>query len=185
MNITRSTPPDFTQPLAAFYAQAGLPLPRIERINGLDMPEPFRTLLVHENDMTPTLEQHHGNRIHLHVIRSERHGNQYHREVVLHLDGSNQPVEFGANRVALDLYPRKAQELILKEYVPLGSILAQFNIVHTCHPSAYLRIAADSLISRELKARESETLYGRRNTLKDPQGRILSEILEILPGSKG
>ena len=90
---------------------------------------------------------------------------------------------FGANRVALDLYPPEAQELILKEYVPLGSILAQFRIVHTCHPSAYLRITPDALIRRELQVREAQTLYGRRNTLKDPQGRVLSEILEILPAT--
>jgi hypothetical protein len=176
-----STPPDFTQPLAAFYAQAGLPLPRIQRINGADMPEPYRTLLVHENDMTPTLEAHHGSPIHLRVLRSERHGDHYHREVVLLLDHSNLPVEFGANRVALDLYPREAQELILSEYVPLGSILARFRIAHTCHPSAYLCITADALMSRELRVPKERTLYGRRNTLRDPQGRVLSDILEILP----
>ena len=184
MSTPHPTPPDFTQPLAAFYAQAGLPLPRIQRINGADLPEPYRTLLVHENDMTPTLEAHHGSRIHLRVLRSERHGSHYHREVVLLLDNSNQPVEFGANRVALDLYPTEAQELILNEYVPLGSILAQFNIVHTCHPSAYLCITADALISRELQVQKERTLYGRRNTLRDPRGQVLSEILEILPAAE-
>ena len=171
----------FTQPLASFYAQAGLPLPPIDSIAGDAMPEPYRTLLVHENDMTPTLERHHGDPIHLKVLRSERSGMDYHREVVLLLDGSDTPVEFGANRVALDLYPAAARELILKEYVPLGSILARFNIVHTCHPSAYLRIVADELIGGELKVREGTVLYGRRNTLRNPQGRALSEIVEILP----
>ena len=145
------------------------------------MPEPYRTLLVHENDMTPTLERHHGARIHLQVLRSERNGSDYHREVVLRLDGSDTPVEFGANRVALDLFPDAARELILKEYVPLGSILAQFRIVHTCHPSAYLRITADALIGRELGVPEGTALYGRRNTLRNPQGRSLSDIVEILP----
>lgn len=175
------TPSDCIQPLAEFYAQAGVPLPRIESIDGADMPEPYRTLLVHDNDMTPTLERHHGQTIHLHVLRSERQGNNYHREVVLRLDGSDKPVEFGANRVALDLYPGEARELILGEYVPLGSILARFNIVHTCHPSAYLRITADALISGELQVPEGALLYGRRNTLKNPQGRALSDIVEILP----
>lgn len=172
---------DFVQPLTEFYAQAGMPLPHIQQIEGSDMPEPHRTLLVHEHDMTPTLEQHHGSRIHLQVLRSERQGNQYHREVVLRLDGSNKPVEFGANRVALDLYPTEAQHLILKEYVPLGSILARFNLVHTCHPSAYLRITADALISRELHVTVGSTLYGRRNTLRNPDGHALSDIVEILP----
>lgn len=172
---------DFVQPLAEFYAQAGQPMPRIERIDGTRMPEPYRTLLVHEDDMTPTLERHHGSVIHLRVLRSERNGHHYHREVVLLLEESNRPVEFGANRVALELYPAAARELILKEYVPLGTILGRFQIRHTCHPSAYLRLVADALISSELKVREGEVLYGRRNTLRDPQGRTLSEIVEILP----
>jgi len=172
---------DYTQPLTAFYSHAGLPLPGIERIDGAEMPEPYRTLLVHENDMTPTLERHHGSLIHLRVLRSERHANQYHREVALLLDSSLKPVEFGANRVNLDLYPPEAQDLILKEYVPLGSILAKFSIRHTCHPSAYLRITADKVIGAELQVQAGSTLYGRRNTLKDPQDRVLSEIVEILP----
>lgn len=176
-----SSSPDFTQPLADFYVQAGLPLPRIDRIAGTDMPEPYRTLLVHEDDMTPTLERYHGRRIHLHVVRSERNGDSYHREVVLLLNGSEQPVEFGANRVTLDLYPLAAQELILKEYIPLGTILADFKIRHTCHPSAYLELTADTLMGKELHVEQGRLLYGRRNTLRDPQGRVLSEILEILP----
>jgi len=170
-----------TRPLTEFYAQAGLALPRIERIDGAAMPEPYRRLLVHENDMTPTLEQHHGSAIHLQVLRSERNGNNYHREVVLRLDGSDRPVEFGANRVALELFPGEARELILGEYVPLGSILARFGIVHSCHPSAYLRVIADALMSRALAVPEGATLYGRRNTLRNPQGRPLSDIVEILP----
>ena len=156
-------------------------MPRIEQIAGEAMPEPYRTLLVHTRDMTPTLERHHGARIHLQVLRSERRGDHYHREVVLRLDGSNRAVEFGANRVALDRYPTEARDLILKEYVPLGTILAKFNLEHTCHPSAYLRVTADALISRELSVPEGVTLYGRRNTLRNPQGDSLSDIVEILP----
>ena len=32
-----------------------------------------------------------------------------------------------------------------------------------------------------LKLRQAQLLYGRRNTLFDPQGRRLAEIVEILP----
>jgi chorismate-pyruvate lyase len=172
--------PDFTRPLADFYRLAGLPLPRIEAVDPSSMPEPQRTLLVHENDMTPTLEHHHGARIHLEVLRSVQQDGFYFREVVLHLDGSDKPVEFGANKVTLDLFPRAARELILGEHVPLGTILADFKIVHTCHPSAYLRVGSDELISRSLGLASPQALYGRRNTLRDPQGRVLSEVIEIL-----
>jgi chorismate-pyruvate lyase len=172
--------PDPAYPLCDFYHFAGKVLPRIESIRGDAMPEPYRSLLVHDNDMTPTLEQHHGARIHLRVLRSERRDRFYFREVVLVLDGSEKPVEFGANKVSLNLFPPEARELILAEYVPLGSILAEFQIEHTCHPSAYLELVSDELIGSELKLDVPQRLYGRRNTLTDSRGRILSEVVEIL-----
>jgi chorismate-pyruvate lyase len=172
--------PDPSYPLCDFYRIAAKTLPRIESIRADAMPEPYRSLLVHENDMTPTLEQHHRARIHLRVLRSEQRGKFYFREVVLVLDGSEKPVEFGANKVSLTLFPPEARELILAEYVPLGSILADFRIEHTCHPSAYLELFSDELIGNELKLGLPRRLYGRRNTLTDPRGRILSEVVEIL-----
>ena len=51
---------DFAFPLSEFYARTSLALPRMEVIPGDAVPEPYRTLLVHEADMTSTLEQFHG-----------------------------------------------------------------------------------------------------------------------------
>ncbi len=53
----------FVHPLDDFYARAGMRLPRIERLAGDDIPEPYRALLVHENDMTPTLEKYYSEMI--------------------------------------------------------------------------------------------------------------------------
>ena len=49
-------PDQYAYPLSDFYARAKLPLPRIEVIPGDEVPEPYKSLLVHENDMTPTLD---------------------------------------------------------------------------------------------------------------------------------
>ena len=46
----------FAYPLSEFYSHAKLPLPRIETIPGDAVPEPYKSLLVHNNDMRPTLE---------------------------------------------------------------------------------------------------------------------------------
>ena len=43
-------------PLDAFYAASGLPAPTFTMIDGGDMPQPYRKLLVHDDGMTPTLE---------------------------------------------------------------------------------------------------------------------------------
>jgi chorismate-pyruvate lyase len=168
-------------PLDEFYAAAGQSLPPLAEVDGEDMPQPFRRLLVHLDDMTPTLEKFHGFGIHLDVLGRRRKGNAYFREVILRLDGSDQPVEFGAIKINLELFHPEARKEILAERLPLGHILNEHDILHSSRPRAYLRIASDKLISRVLELDGARVLYGRRNTLYDPQERPLAEIVEILP----
>jgi chorismate-pyruvate lyase len=168
-------------PLDDFYAQAGLPLPVIEQIDGDKMQEPYRSLLVHRNDMTPTLEQFYQDQIHIRALNRNQRNSLYFREVVLELDTTGQPVEFGAIKMMLDLFPADARQLILAEREPLGHILATCNVVHSSRPKAYLRIQSDDFINQALRLTGEHTLYGRRNTLFDPQNQALAEIVEILP----
>jgi chorismate-pyruvate lyase len=168
------------QPLDFFYARARQPLPPFELLDGEEVPEPARWLLVHCNDMTPTLETFYGEKIVLRVIGRRRRGNEYSREVVLHLKDSKRPVEFGANRIQLDRFPPEARKLILEEREPLGYILRDFAITHTCQPNAFLRLASDHLINEVLELQGAQTLYGRHNQLFDPEGGLISEVVEIL-----
>jgi len=168
-------------PLDGFYAAAGQPLPPLDQIDGETVPEPYRTLLVHRDDMTPTLEKFHGSLVHLDVLGSRRIGDAYFREVILRLDGTNAPVEFGAIKINLALFSPESRDQILAERQPLGHILAEFKIPHASRPRAYLRLATDKLINQVLELSGARVLYGRRNTLYDPQDRPLAEIVEILP----
>jgi chorismate-pyruvate lyase len=171
-------------PLDDFYARAGLPLPAIDRITGDEVPEPYRSLLVHDRDMTPTLEKFHSSDIHLRILKREQRGDFYFREVVLLLNGSELPVEFGANKVSLVLFPPKARQLILEERVPLGRILKECDIGHTTTAKAFFRVSPDELISSVLQLKSQVPLFGRKATILDPQKRPLSEIVEILPPSQ-
>ncbi|MBI3414015.1 MAG: hypothetical protein HY043_01640 [Verrucomicrobia bacterium] len=171
----------FAYPLDEFYAQAGLTLPRIEAVSGETLPEPYRSLLVHERDMTPTLEQFHGAHIHIRALRREERGDFYFREVVLVLDRDEKPVEFGAIKISLPLFPPAARRLILEEREPLGSILKTCGVAHTSRPKAFLRVESDAFINSALQLTGQHTLFGRRNTLADASGRPLAEIVEILP----
>ena len=47
------------------------------------MPEPYRSLLAHNNDMTPTLSAFHARVIHLRVLSRQQRDDFYFREVVL------------------------------------------------------------------------------------------------------
>src|SRR5437016_35700 len=101
VNTIAKPPSGITHPLDDFYARRGLPLPPWQQIDGEEMPEPYKSLLVHQNDMTPTLETFHGRTVHLRVLGRERKANDYFREVVLQLESTEQPVEFGAIRIHL------------------------------------------------------------------------------------
>jgi hypothetical protein len=172
-------------PLDDFYARAGLPLPVIEVIAGTEIPEPYRHLLVHGEDMTSTLQRFHGGPIGLHLLSSQLRDNWYFREVVLTVEGQETPVEFGAIRISLALFPPAVRHQILEERIPLGRLLRQHSVPHASRPKAFFRIEADSLMIGALGLRGPATLFGRRNTLLDSVRRPLAEVVEILPPAGG
>lgn len=182
LDLALATVKPYAYPLDEFYLAAGLPLPLIEPVPGNAVPEPFRSLLVHEHDMTPTLEEFHGGLVHLHVLRSYTRGDTYFREVVLRTDDGGRPVEFGAIRINLGLFEPPVRRLILEERLPLGHIMKDCDVPHESHPKAFLRVQSDDFINRALGLDGAHQLYGRRNTLTDLEQRHpLAEIVEILP----
>ena len=178
---TMSTAPSYYFPLDDFYRDSGLTFPEVHVIKGVEVPEPYRQLLVHEGDMTPTLERFHDAQIHLQVLRREKRNGFYFREVVLLTDGKSKAVEFGAIKIFLDLFPLVARNDILAERLPLGTILGKYRITHTSRPKGFLQIESDEFINGALGLSGKHTLYGRRNTLSNPDGQPLAEIVEILP----
>lgn len=146
------------------------------------MPEPWRSLLVHNSDMTPTLRNFYRDDIHIRVLGRHLFENEYFREVVLLLNGTQKPIEYGAIKIVLDLFPEKARTEILEETRPLGHILQEHRIPHSSRPHSFLAITSDGFINRALALPDgAHALYGRRNTLVDPWDRPLAEIVEILP----
>jgi chorismate-pyruvate lyase len=168
-------------PLDEFYGQMGLTLPPLQEVEGEAVPQPYKQLLVHNDDMTPTLEKYYAQDIHLRLLGRRQKDNEYFREVVLLLDNNDQPVEFGAIKINLDLFAAEARREILEERRPLGHILNERHVPHASRPKAFLRVASDQIINEALQLTGAHVLYGRRNTLFDPQDRPLAEIVEILP----
>lgn len=168
-------------PLAEAYSRRGLRLPAIEGVEGSVIPQPYRDLLVHERDMTPTLEAFHGEPIHLRVMSRGAPSGILFREVVLVTTESLRPVEFGAIRIRLDGFGKSARELILGGLIPLGNILKQEEIPHRSDPQRYLRVDPDQVVAQALQLEGGELLYGRHNLISGQDGRILAEMVEILP----
>lgn len=172
-------------PLDEFYAQSGLPVPPVDLVGGEEVPEPYRSLLVHTRDMTPTLEGAYGRNIQLRVLQRSLAGNVLSREVVLVPEGSSAPVAFGVIKINLEHFPNQARDLVLEGQQPLGAILRSQAIEHASHPDTYFQLQADSLIRKALHLPEPYILYGRRNVIAGGNERTLAHVVEILPPSNG
>src|SRR5689334_16821112 len=100
-------------PLSLFCQNGGHPLPSYEVIEGTAMPEPYRALLVHKGDMTSRLAAFFGGDIVLEVLHSEHAEEIYRREVVLHIEATDLPVEYGAIEIELGAFSGELRRLIL------------------------------------------------------------------------
>ena len=179
LNLSHNS--DFAFPLSEFYARTSLALPRMEIIGADVVPEPYRALLVHTNDMTSTLERFHGGEICIHALSSEQRDAGYFREVVLCRASDDAPVEFGANCVNLSLFSPEARWMILQEKVPLGRILKDHAIPHTIQVPCFFRVEPDALICRVFNLAKPVPLYGRQAVLCNAAHQRLSQVVEVLP----
>ncbi len=151
-------------------------------MEGEALPSPYRQLLFHDQDMTSTLSRHHGETIQLRVLEKIQGRDSLERRVVLVGAGSGRPVEYGAIRIELAPFPKAAQRAILDCQHPLGTILADFEILYSSHPQSFFRLTSTPEMERALNLPESNlTLYGRRNRLLDHLGKTLAVVVEILP----
>ena len=131
--------------------------------------------------MTSTLEQYHGEPIRVRALSRSRAGEAYRREVVLKTAETGKPVEFGAICIHLEALSPAARRLVLEARRPLGAILHRCRVAYTIRPSAFFRIRSDATIRRALGMKQSATLYGRCNRMRDRKGQPIAEIVEILP----
>jgi chorismate-pyruvate lyase len=168
-------------PLDESYAARGETAPIPDRIEAAEVPEPYHSLLVHNADLTLTLEKSCGRPVHVEVLTRELRDTEYCREVILALDGTGRRVGFGGIKIFLDALPAEARAEILRDQLPLGRILSQFNIQFSSRPRAYLRLTSDTFIDAALGLQWPQLLYGRNSSLVDSQERLLAEIVEILP----
>ncbi|MGI9015111.1 MAG: hypothetical protein ACR2GY_12815 [Phycisphaerales bacterium] len=169
--------------LLAHSLAEGAHLDGLEPLAADAVPEPYRSLLVHERDMTSALEAFTRGRILLRQIASQRIGNILARTVLLvRDDAEQQPVEFGAIRIHLGAFSEAIQQEILDGKEPLGGILNRAGFAHRSQPSGWFRVQADGFVARHLGLAQPALLYGRHNILLGAHDNVrLAEVVEVLP----
>jgi hypothetical protein len=177
----RATPDaaSLLKPLADFYT--GRALPEVRFIEAACIPQAYRQLLDHSNDMTSTLRRFHDEEIRVHVLESRQDHTRYERQVLLVTRDTRRTVEFGAIEILLELFPIGAQREIFRAEMPLGAILKSFGIQYKSKPRAFFEIESDDVMNAALKLSRAPTLYGRCNEITNTEGQVLAEIVEILP----
>ncbi len=167
-------------PLDVVYAQAGIAPPQARAIAPRRIPSPYRSLLVHERDMTLTLEAHFGGRVSLRALSTFRKGSSYYRRVLLVQEYSARPVEMGAIRIDLLAFKPKIRAQILSNRIPLGRLLRDGGVDYRSLPTVFLAVTPNSEMMGVFWMREPRLLYGRQTEMSI-DGRKVGDIVEILP----
>ncbi len=189
MHATPDAPPtalseeavaDHLAPLIFFYG-LGSARPKATFIDSVQLPDQERWLLCHDGDMTSRLREHHHSEIDLDVHAKQKLGDYYVRASVLTRRSDGIPVEFGAIGIHLDTLPDAARQLVADGRIPLGGVLERERVSFTSHPSGFFRISIDARLAELLGATSGQVLYGRCNTLRAGDGRVMAEVVEVLP----
>ncbi len=145
-----------------------------------DLPQPYRRLLDHRVDMTSTLESFCGEPILIRVLELRRRGQSLLRRVALVGADSGRLAELGAIEIHLQCFAAPVRGLILQGHLPLGGILTEQGVKYSSRTRGFLRLDAAGILFEGLVP-EGATLFGRQNTLIANDGRLLAEVLELLP----
>lgn len=145
------------------------------------LPEPYRNLLVHDSDMTGTLERYCGQAMMLHTIERIITPDRVVRHVELRGADDNRAAEFGAIEIHLDQFEAGPREEILAGELPLGTILKKAEMGFISRPTAYFRIQPGAALRHSFGVPEDGWLYGRCNQLLTPSGDAIADVVEILP----
>ncbi len=167
-------------PLDLAYTIAGVPAPTVREISPKDIPFPYRGLLVHENDMTLTLERHFGGAVGLRTLSTVQNGSWYLRRVLLVQEYSGRPVEMGAIRVKIDVFPARVRSQILRNERPLGRVLRDGGVDFRSQPRVFLAVEPNPEMMGVFWMREPRTLYGRQTEMFSGGAKV-GDIVEILP----
>lgn len=180
MSPTDSQAADILYPLCVFAPADSAAVTSAAILEAEELPEPYRTLLAHDRDMTGTLETFFKQPMGLKVYDKWVEGDSLFRQVVLYGEKDGRPAEFGAIRIDLSAFEPETRAVVASCKVPLGRVLREHDVAYVSNPSAYLRVTPDAMLSEVLGVAEGP-LYGRKNVLTMPGGRAIAQIIEILP----
>lgn len=148
-------------------------------ITGDQMPELYRSLLVHTHHMTVTVERYYGGPVNVKVLNTVRDGDEYARKILLELRDDGRVVQFGIVQIDLSLLSPPVRDRIVEGKTPLGRVLIEHNVLRHIQPAGYLRVEPCEEMCRWFGLTKPTTTYGRLGIIYT-DGKPAIEVLEIL-----
>ncbi|MSR56676.1 MAG: hypothetical protein EXS05_03255 [Planctomycetaceae bacterium] len=128
-------------------------------------PEPYKTLLLHEQHMTVTMERFHNTALAVRVIDRRLEGDVYSRKILLESGSNGRVVQFGIVRFDLSYVTAAVRREILNEDTPLGRILINHNVLRHIDLGAIVRIRPGQQLCTLFNCSPSQETYGRLATI--------------------
>jgi chorismate-pyruvate lyase len=182
MNLAADlTGPDLRSLLSLFPSTADLL--EYERVPADEVPEPYRSLLVHHDHMTTTVEAHHGELVNVAILERRQERDSYARKILLTLQGGGTVVQFGIMRIQLRYCSEAVQQEIVAGQAPLGRILINHDVLRRIEPTAFLRIIPGPAMMEWFGLSRPKPTYGRLAYIFC-NGKPAVELLEIVAPEK-
>jgi hypothetical protein len=180
-------PRDELRALTDLFPESVALIERAEHIPSAITPEPYKSMLVHDQHMTVSMERFHGTPVDVHILAQRQDGDAYARKIVLTKHGADVPVQFGIVRFHLNFVTEPVRKEIIAGRTPLGRILITHNVLRHIDLGAILQITAGPGLAAALAMPVGHVTYGRLATIFcDHQPAVdLLEISAPLPGGVG
>jgi chorismate-pyruvate lyase len=158
--------------LTGLYSIFGDPLaqvPQARFVSAEEVPEPYRTLLAHDQHMTVTMEEFYNAPVNVVVLRSLREGKHYARKILLRNSRDGRVVQFGIMRFNFAWCSDEVRDKIIEGKIPLGRILIEHNVLRRISTHALMAIRPNAEIMKHFDMDPGngagEIVYGRLATI--------------------
>lgn len=179
-------------PAAALHWDAAV-ASDMKLIPARELPEPHRTLLVHEHHMTVALEAHYGRPVQLEKLAVRQVGDDYARKLLLRAGTDGPVVMAGIMRFLLQHCAEGVRQEILEARKPLGRILIEHDVMREIRAAAFLKVGLQNDLG-ELFGVIETSAAGAEETKSHTFGRLAVmlcngepaiELLEIVAPQSG
>jgi hypothetical protein len=137
----------------------------VEHVPSSTVPEPYKSLLVHEHHMTVTMEQHHNCTVDVEVLAELLEGESYAREIILRNHATRQVVQYGLIRFDFQYVTKSVKDQILAKQTPLGRVLILHNVLRHIDLGAILELKTGPRLTDIFECPPGSKTYGRLATI--------------------